>query len=247
MQPNGWEMMNARPAEIEKKSFEILTRELEEQGIVLTGDTAPVIKRCIHTTADFDYARTMCFSENAVAGMKRLLLEGAQVVTDTNMALSGISRPALAEVRSAGLYSGGWTKERTRKVSDPAEGLYCFMADPEVAEEARRRGITRAAVSMERAMKLPEPVIFVIGNAPTALITLWEHYIKGNYRPAFIVGVPVGFVNVVAAKERIMETDIPYIVNAGRKGGSNVAAAICNAVLYQLREELRENKEGAGI
>ncbi len=205
-----------KPAEIEARSFSILTAELEERGIVLTGDTAPVIKRCIHTTADFDYAETMVFSDGAVAKLKELIRSGASIVTDTNMALAGISRRAFSP------YGGS---------------LYCFMADPEVAEEAVLRGTTRAAVSMERAAALPGPVIFAVGNAPTALLTLWEQYRTGIYEPAFIIGVPVGFVNVEAAKERIMESGIPHIVNAGRKGGSNVAAAICNAVLYEMRRE----------
>ena len=205
-----------KPAEIEARSFSILTAELEERGIVLTGDTAPVIKRCIHTTADFDYAETMVFSDGAVAKLKELIRSGASIVTDTNMALAGISR------REFGRYGGG---------------LHCFMADPEVAEEASLRGATRASVSMEKAAALPGPVIFAVGNAPTALLTLWEQYRAGIYRPAFIIGVPVGFVNVEAAKERIMESPIPHIVNAGRKGGSNVAAAICNAVLYEMRRE----------
>ena len=205
-----------KPAEIEARSFSILTAELAEKGVVLTGDTAPVIKRCIHTTADFDYAKTMVFSDGAVAKLKELIRSGASIVTDTNMALAGISR------REFGRYGGG---------------LHCFMADPEVAEEASMRGATRASVSMEKAAALPGPVIFAVGNAPTALHTLWEQYRAGIYKPAFIIGVPVGFVNVEAAKERIMESPIPHIVNAGRKGGSNVAAAICNAVLYEMRRE----------
>ena len=205
-----------KPSEIEKRSFEILTAELAVRGTVLTGDTASVIKRCIHTTADFDYAETMRFSDGAVAAMKQLIRAGASIVTDTNMALSGISK------KEFGKYSGK---------------LFCFMADADVAEEAKKKGVTRASVSMEKAMQLDTPVIFVIGNAPTALITLHEHLQAGTYTPAFIIGVPVGFVNVEAAKELIMGTGIPYIINAGRKGGSNVAAAIVNAVLYQMREE----------
>ncbi|MBR3165978.1 MAG: precorrin-8X methylmutase [Lachnospiraceae bacterium] len=208
-----------KPAEIEKRSFEILTAELSERGTVLTGDTASVIKRCIHTTADFDYAETMHFSDGAVQKLKELIRSGASIVTDTNMALSGISKKEFAK------YGGK---------------LFCFMAEEDVAKEAKERKITRASVSMEKAMHLDAPVIFVIGNAPTALITLHEHYTAGTYKPAFVIGVPVGFVNVEAAKELIIATEIPYIINAGRKGGSNVAAAIVNAVLYQMREEPEE-------
>ena len=210
------------PDEIEKKSFKIITDELKDKGpVVINGNTriddtaenAPVmnvIKRCIHTTADFDYARTMCFSDGAVKRFWQLIEDGAAIVTDTNMALSGINK---------------------RKPAQRGCDIRCFMADEDVAREAAGRGITRASVSMERAMALDGPVIFVIGNAPTALITLKEHYDRGDYKPSFVIGVPVGFVNVAAAKEMIMATDMPYIVNSGQKGGSNVAAAIVNALL----------------
>ena len=204
------------PAEIEAKSFEILTAELKEKGVVLSGDTAPVIKRCIHTTADFEYADTLVFSENAVERLKELIRSGADIVTDTNMGLSGINKKEL------GKYGGE---------------VICYMADEEVARIAKERGVTRASVSMERAMLSQKPIIFAVGNAPTALITLYNSYIEGAYKPAFVIGVPVGFVNVEAAKEMIIRTYIPHIVNRGRKGGSNVAAAICNAVLYDMRQE----------
>ena len=203
------------PAEIEAKSFEILTEELSQKGIVLTGDTAPVIKRCIHTTADFEYAQSLVFSEDAVAKFKELICRGADIITDTNMGLSGINKKELAK------YGGE---------------VICYMADEDVAREAKERGITRASVSMEHAMKHKKPLIFAIGNAPTALITLYNAYKEGRYSPAFVIGVPVGFVNVEAAKELIISTDIPHIVNRGRKGGSNVAAAICNAVLYAMKD-----------
>ncbi|MCR5419622.1 MAG: precorrin-8X methylmutase [Lachnospiraceae bacterium] len=201
-----------KPSEIEKRSFEILTEELKEKGIKLSGDTASVIKRCIHTTADFDYADTLVFSENAIEDFKALIRNGACIITDTNMALAGINKGVLKQFGCK---------------------AQCFMAEEEVAIKAKLSEVTRASVSMEKAIDLGTPVIYVIGNAPTALITLYEHYLKG-YRPAFIIGVPVGFVNVVAAKELIIDTDIPYIINRGRKGGSNVAAAICNAILYMM-------------
>ena len=204
-----------RPQDIEKKSFEIITQELEEMGIYLEEEKAFLIKRCIHTTADFDYARTMAFSENAISKMAELIRSKAHIVTDTNMALSGINKKILGEF-------GG--------------EVHCFMADPAVAEEAKRRGVTRATVSMEYAAKLSHPVIFAVGNAPTALIRLREMVDEGTFIPAFVIGVPVGFVNVITAKERIMQTDLPYIINTGRKGGSNVAAAICNAVLYEMKK-----------
>ena len=207
------EWMNA--AVIEKKSFEIISGILDEKGIVLPEKEAPVIKRCIHTTADFDYVETLKFSDGAVDKLKSLITHGADVVTDTNMALTGINKKRLA----------GFGGE-----------AHCYMADEDVAREAKERELTRAYVSMERAMKIPKPVIYVIGNAPTALISLMEASSKNSYRPAFVIGVPVGFVNVEAAKELVLESDLDYIVNKGRKGGSNVAAAIFNAVLYQCEE-----------
>ena len=204
------------PGEIEGRSFAIITKELEERGIVIPKEQEPVTKRVIHTSADFGYADTLTFSENAVEIAKHLIRTGADIVTDTNMALSGVNKKVLEA-------HGGMAR--------------CFMADEEVAGEAKERKVTRAVVSMEHAAKLDKPVIFAIGNAPTALIRLYELICDGIYRPAFIIGVPVGFVNVEVAKEMILHTDVPCIVNRGRKGGSNVAAAICNALLYEVRRE----------
>ena len=201
------------PKDIESRSFEIIGQELKERGITIAEDKAFIIKRAIHTTADFDYADTLCFSDGAVDIARELIRGGADFVTDTNMALSGINKGTLAKF-------GGQA--------------HCFMADEKVAAEAKQRGLTRASVSMEYASRIEKPVIFAIGNAPTALISLREMYDNAAFRPAFVIGVPVGFVNVEAAKELIMETDIPYIVNRGRKGGSNVAAAICNALIYDV-------------
>ena len=201
------------PEEIEKRSFEIIAAELAERGITLPAEQDPVTRRVIHTSADFDYAETMTYSENAVEIAKNLIKNGADIVTDTNMALAGINKKVLASF-------GG--------------EAHCYMADADVAEE---RKTTRAAISMELASKLEKPVIFAVGNAPTALIQIYELMQERDWRPAFVIGVPVGFVNVEAAKELIMETDVPYIINRGRKGGSNVAAAICNALLYELRKE----------
>lgn len=201
------------PEEIEKRSFEIITGELSQRGIILPAEQEMITKRVIHTSADFDYANTMTYSDNAVLIAKELLKNGADIVTDTNMALAGINKKALATL-------GGC--------------VHCFMADEDVTMIARKRGVTRAVVSMEKAAEIRKPVIFAVGNAPTALIQLYEMMQGENWRPAFVIGVPVGFVNVEAAKELIMETQVPYIINRGRKGGSNVAAAICNALLYEL-------------
>lgn len=201
------------PEDIERRSFEIISEELRNRGITLPKETEMVTKRVIHTSADFEYAQTMTYSSNAVAIAKELIQNGADIVTDTNMALAGINKRTLAR-------HGG--------------EAHCFMADEDVARIAKERKVTRATVSMEKAAGIQKPVIFAVGNAPTALIQLYEMIQSGTFRPAFIIGVPVGFVNVEAAKELILQTDIPYIVNRGRKGGSNVAAAICNAILYEL-------------
>ncbi|MDY5972091.1 MAG: precorrin-8X methylmutase [Butyricicoccus sp.] len=200
-----------RPADIEKRSFEIITQELG--GRTFPAGIDLIVKRVIHTSADFDYADNLCFSEDVVARAKEALAAGATIVTDTNMALAGISKPTLAKF-------GG--------------KAVCFMADPEVAQEAKERGVTRAVVSMEHAARLDGPLIFAIGNAPTALIRLHELIEAGVLSPALVVGVPVGFVNVVESKELFLGGETPYIIARGRKGGSNVAAAIINALLYQM-------------
>ena len=202
-------------AEIEKKSFEIIEAELKAKNIILPQDEKPVTMRVIHASADFDYATAMHYSPDAVAIARKLLLEGADIVTDTNMAKAGISKKTLERF-------GGQ--------------VHCFMADEDVAEEAKKRNITRAAVSMERAAKLGKPVIFAIGNAPTALISLYEMMEQGFFKPLFVIGVPVGFVNVEASKELFLNSaEVPYIISRGRKGGSTIAAAICNALLYGLK------------
>ena len=210
------ELENVLPREIEKRSFELITEELGER--TFPEEQEPIIKRCIHTSADFDYADNLCFSENAANIGVEALKNGAHIVTDTRMAWSGINKKKLASF-------GG--------------EAHCFMSDDDVAKEAKERGCTRAAICMERGAVLAEEknVIFAIGNAPTALIQLYEMLKDQRFRPEFIIGVPVGFVNVEAAKELILETEVPHIINRGRKGGSNVAAAICNAILYELKKE----------
>lgn len=201
------------PGEIEKRSFEIISAELEARKVILPKEQEMITKRVIHTSADFDYADTMVYSENAIEIAKNLIINGADIVTDTNMAMSGINKKILKRF-------GG--------------EVHCFMADEDVAAEAKKRQVTRATVSMEKAKSISKPLIFAVGNAPTALIRLYEMVMSGEFSPAFIIGVPVGFVNVEVAKELIMKTDVPFIVNRGRKGGSNVAAAICNALIYEI-------------
>ena len=202
-----------KPADIESASMRIIREELAQRGKEIPQELAPVVMRVIHATADFEYADTMTFSPDAVEKGREAIRRGARIVTDTNMALAGVNKKALAK----------WGGE-----------ALCFMADREVAAEAEKRGLTRAAVSMQRAAALGGETIFAVGNAPTALLALRELMEVTDFKPALIIGVPVGFVNVVNAKELIMETDVPWIVNRGRKGGSGVAAAICNALLYGM-------------
>lgn len=199
------------PKDIEARSFEIIEQELGDAE--LDAMQKPIIKRAIHTTADFDYLENLYFSDGVVEKMIKAIKNGADIVTDTNMARAGINKKLLAKF-------GG--------------EVYCFMADEDIAKAAKSNGTTRAAASMDKAAKLNGDVIFAIGNAPTALMRLCELIDEGRINPAAVIGVPVGFVNVVQSKEMIMERKVPQIVARGRKGGSNVAAAICNAVLYMI-------------
>lgn len=204
--------MNAEfvlPNEIEKRSFEIIESELPRE---LPEREKPIIMRVIHTTADFDYCENLRFSENAVDIALKAIGSGAVFVTDTNMALSGINKPALEKL--------GCTAR-------------CFMADPEVARSASEHGTTRASASADKAAEIADkPVIYAVGNAPTALMRICELHREGRFSPALVIGAPVGFVNVVHSKETLLGSGIPYIAALGRKGGSPVAAAICNALLY---------------
>lgn len=206
------------PGEIEKRSFEIITEELGERNFDPLEE--PVIKRCIHTSADFDYADHLVFSKDAVKKALQAVREGALIVTDTNMGKAGINKRALLALGCE---------------------VSCFMADPDVAETARKEGTTRAVASMKKAAAIAaakrRPLILAIGNAPTALVEICRLLEEGKIVPALVIGVPVGFVNVVQAKEMLMEEDTTYIVARGRKGGSNIAAAICNAILYMAEKE----------
>lgn len=210
-------LQRVAPAEIEARSMEIIGAELGARSF--PADQLPVVKRVIHTSADFDYADNLVFSEGAVARGIAAVKGGCTIVTDTQMAWSGVNKRVLEKF-------GG------RAV--------CFMSDPDVAAEAKARGETRATVSMERAAALEGSVIFAIGNAPTALVRLCELMGEGRVEPALVIGVPVGFVNVVESKELLLTTAAPHIVARGRKGGSNVAAAVCNALIYLASGNARE-------
>ncbi|MDO5302345.1 MAG: precorrin-8X methylmutase [Clostridia bacterium] len=202
------------PRDIETKSFEIITSELGDRKF--EANTELIVKRCIHTSADFDYADNLRFSEDVALKMMEAIKNGASIVTDTNMAKAGINKVSL------GKYGGQ---------------VHCFMADEDVAAAAKLSGETRASESMKKAASMDENFIFAIGNAPTALVTLYDLMKEGKINPIGIIGVPVGFVNVVQSKELIMSADTPYIVAAGRKGGSNIAACIVNALLYMINNE----------
>lgn len=213
------ELQRVAPADIEARSMEIITQELGERRF--PAEQLPIIKRVIHTSADFDYADNLRFSEGVVEQGVAAIRGGCTVVTDTQMAWSGVNKRVLERF-------GG--------------KAVCFMSDPDVAAEAKARRVTRAAVSMERAAALEGPVIFALGNAPTALVRVCELIDEGKLAPALVIGAPVGFVNVVESKELLFaacETrGVPAIAAMGRKGGSNVAAAICNALLYAAAETL---------
>lgn len=200
-----------KPMDIERRSFEIITQGLK--GRVFDKEQEDIIKRVIHTSADFDYADNLVFSENVVEKALSAIKRGATIVTDTNMAFSGINKRVVTQL-------GGQVK--------------CFMSDKDVANSAKERGITRAMVSMEKVCTVKGELILVIGNAPTALIWINKLYNEGKLNPSVVIGVPVGFVNVIESKELILNSDIPHIVAKGNKGGSNVAAAIVNALLYKL-------------
>lgn len=201
------------PADIEKRSFEIIENELVTD---IPTEIKPVVIRAIHTTADFDYAENLYFSENVIEKALQLLDSGVLIVTDTNMAKAGINHAAL-----------------TRHGC----GCECFMADEDIVKTAKANGTTRAAASVDKAARLGRPVIYAVGNAPTALVRLCEHISAGSFVPELIIGAPVGFVNVVQSKEMLIDSGVPCIVARGRKGGSNVAAAICNALLYMLDDK----------
>ena len=203
-------MIITDPAAIEARSMEIIESELKTE---IPPENKAVVKRVIHATADFDYAENLAFSPHAVEKALDALRRGCRIVTDTQMAKSGINKAAAGKLGCE---------------------IDCFMSDPDVAEEAKARGCTRAQVSMEKAARLGGPVIFVIGNAPTALLTLRSLIDGGKVKPDLVIGVPVGFVNILEAKDAILSSSVPYIVAKGRKGVSNVAAAVVNALMYQI-------------
>ncbi|AOT72383.1 precorrin-8X methylmutase [Geosporobacter ferrireducens] len=199
------------PHLIEEKSFEIITEELGNK--TFPEEIGRIIKRVIHTTADFQYADILVISPDAVESAKEALRRGVNIVTDTQMAKAGINKTKLGEL-------GG--------------DVHCYISDVDVAKRAKEKGITRAMVSMEKAIENEKNQIFVIGNAPTALFELKRFIEEKKIQPALVVGVPVGFVGAAESKEEFKHLNVPYIITRGRKGGSTVGAAIINALLYML-------------
>ncbi len=214
------------PGQIERASMELIRAELLEQGVTLAKENEAVILRCIHASADFDYAANLRFTPDAVRRAKEALRRGTDLVTDTNMALAGISRPGLQKLGAS---------------------AYCYMAEDFIAERAKAQETTRAAAAMDWAAEHNPGAVFAVGNAPTALLRIAEQ-IREGLRPALVIAVPVGFVNVVESKERIFsvceEADIPCIAAMGRKGGSSIAAAICNALIYSAADLLEPDARG---
>lgn len=207
------------PSDIEGESMRLIQQELDEMGVTLDPDCADVVRRAIHTTADFDYAKNLVFTPGAAAAGVTALHAGTPIITDTNMARSGINQKACAQ----------FGVER-----------FCYMADPEVAQAAKEHGTTRAVAAVDRWAQDHPNAIFAVGNAPTALLRMCERMEEGTLRPSLVIAVPVGFVNVVESKEAMLalcrKQNVPAIVAMGRKGGSTVAAAICNALLYRTFE-----------
>ena len=196
-----------KPQEIEDLSFEIIASEAGDHGF--NQEEWPVVRRIIHTTADFEYLDTIRFNKDAVKQGIKAIRSGCTIFTDTNMARMGI---------------------RKKEIASFGASVYCLMSDPEVAGQAEENGTTRAVVAVDQACGRMDNGIYVVGNAPTALLRLIEKIKSGEASPALVVGLPVGFVNAAESKDALMELDIPYITNKGRKGGSNIGAAVINAL-----------------
>ena len=204
------------PMMIEHKSFEIIQGIIDEirPDYKFKNDLEEkIIKRAIHTTADFEYLDILKISETAVEKISNALKNKATIYTDTNMALSGINK---------------------RKLDALGCKYKCFVSDEEVAKLAKEKGITRSMAAVEVASKEEGKKVFVLGNAPTALYKVIEMYNTKQLEVEAVVGVPVGFVGAEESKDELEKTDIPFIISKGRKGGSNLAAAIINAILYAM-------------
>jgi precorrin-8X/cobalt-precorrin-8 methylmutase len=200
------------PNDIERRSFEIISGEMGHLQIRPEHDA--IIKRVVHTTADFDYARITEIHPEAIESAKKVLAAGCRIYSDTNMIVAGASKPSLKELKCS---------------------IYTYIDDEQVIAESKEKGITRSILGIEKAVADVNTQIFVIGNAPTALVRLGELIAENKVNPALVIGVPVGFVGASESKDFIKQTNVPYIVTNGRKGGSTVAVAILNAILYQQK------------
>jgi len=203
-----------KPHEIEQLSFQIIDGEAGDHGFSM--DQWPVVRRVIHTSADFEWQQMIRFHPQAIVSGVSAIRSGFPIITDTNMARAGIRQRDLAR------FGGTVT---------------CYMTDERVAETAARKGITRAKAAVDVAAPEITGGIYVVGNAPTALLRLVELIDQGTLRPALVVGLPVGFVNAAESKALLLECDVPHVTNLGRKGGSNVAAAVVNALIIKAGEK----------
>jgi len=204
------------PKGIEIRSFEIISEELAALHADVCFDSAnheAIVKRAIHTSADFDYYKNLQFTHDVVSKLSEAIRKGCTLYTDTQMVASGINKPALAKYNSR---------------------VVCLISDDRVVERAKDCQMTRSMAAVDLAMSEPGDKIFVIGNAPTALYRIMEHYDEEVSQIHGVVGVPVGFVGAAESKKELFESDIPAICALGRKGGSNIAAAIINAIVYSL-------------
>ena len=202
-----------QPHEIEQLSFQIIDREAGDHGF--PDDQWPVVRRVIHTSADFEWQTMIRLHPRAITAGVAALRGGCTIVTDTNMARVGI---------------------RARDLSRLGGSVKCFMTDERVAETAAREGITRAKAAVDVAVAEVPDGIYVVGNAPTALLRLLELIDQARVHPALVVGLPVGFVNAAESKALLLESRVPFISNVGRKGGSNVAAAVVNALIVMATD-----------
>ncbi len=203
--------MISQPKTIEQESLRIIQEAIDSSGGYSgSPENLPVIKRVIHATADFDFLHTLYFSDGAVSHARTALANHTPIITDTNMLMSGISKQYGAKI-------------------------LCHVSDTQTHSQAQARNTTRAIISIERSVQEYPSAIYAIGNAPTALIRICELVHAGKANPALIVGVPVGFVNVIEAKNMLAAlTQTPRIIAHGNKGGTTVACAIINAILYGM-------------
>lgn len=202
------------PKSIEVRSYEIITEGLKGAELKFNEQEQWIVKRLIHTTGDYDYVNIVEFGNNPIESAMEALREGnCRIYCDTNMIVNGLNKMGLKKFGAE---------------------AYCLVADPDVAREAKERGITRSMVGLERALADPQTKIFLIGNAPTALFTLLEK--MGDNKPKLIAGVPVGFVGCPESKAELSKYDVPFIRTNGTKGGSTVAVGVLHGILYQMYE-----------